>query len=881
MESQGDTKRFNFVGFRRRHQFALLLGGWMFTASGGLAQAQDQAPPASDTAPPAPDDESAPPAPDASPPDDAEPDAPAESPGPRVEPPALVELVEAEYPAEALAARQEGRVVLRLTIDAEGHVTEAEIAEGAGYGFDDAARAAAMRFRFSPAKRDGAPVAARILHAYDFRLPALPAASSVPPVAVAADETTKPSPPPQAAAQKPIEVTVRGYSEADQLRRSAEAVHVVETTEAKRRSQDLGEVLARTQGVAVQRSSGLGSDTRISLNGLTDDQIRFFLDGIPLHFMGYPFGIANVPVNLVERIEIYRGVVPVRFGADALGGAINLVSDQSLREGLHGAASFQAGSFGTYRATVSAHHRDKPSGWFTRVGAFLDLAENDYPMDIVVADASGQEVPARVHRFHDAYRARGANVEAGVMNKPWAKRLSLRGFITDHDKEVQHNLLMTFNPYGDVEYGQTSYGAVARYDNVFLEQLTLRAVAGYAYEHSSYSDLGECVYDWRGECIRDRAQPGERIGRAQDQDYFEHNVYGRVNVEWSFLPAHSLHLSVSPTYTERSGIEHRLANPDARDPLSAERKLGGVVTGLEYEIEALEGKLSNQLFLKDYLQALKSEDPLSNGVDFRREDRTTHRAGVGDSLRHSFLEWLYAKASYEWATRLPRADEIFGNAFPVAPNLSLRPEESHNFNLGLTVDALSTPVGELRADVNGFLREIEDLIRIVGDDESASYQNVRDARSLGIESALGWTSPRRYVALDGNATYVDFRNTSKDGPDADYEGDRIPNRPYLFATGSARFQLSNVAAPRDELSLTWTSRYVHSFFRGWESIGTDKPVVPQQLLHALDLTYFIQRDALDLSFSGEVQNLTDAEAFDYFGVPKPGRAFYFKTTVSH
>ena len=41
-----------------------------------------------------------------------------------------------------------------------------------------------------------------------------------------------------------------------------------------------------------------------------------------------PFGIANVPVNLIERVEIYRGVVPIRFGADALGGAVNLVSDQ-------------------------------------------------------------------------------------------------------------------------------------------------------------------------------------------------------------------------------------------------------------------------------------------------------------------------------------------------------------------------------------------------------------------------------------------------------------------------------------------------------------------------------------------------------------------------
>jgi vitamin B12 transporter len=695
------------------------------------------------------------------------------------------------------------------------------------------------------------------------------------------------SPPPQAEPQvsstgaQAVEVIVRGHSQAERLRRSAEAVHVVETEQAKRNSQDLGEVLARTQGVAVQRSSGLGSDTRISLNGLTDDQIRFFLDGIPLEFVGYPFGIANVPVNLVDRIEIYRGVVPVRFGADALGGAINLMSDHDREAGLHGAASFQGGSFGTYRATVNGHHFDERSGWLTRVGAFLDLAENDYPMEVLVPDATGQEVPARVHRVHDAYRARGVNLETGVVNRPWAKRLSLRGFVTDHDKEVPHNLFMTFNPYGDVEYAQTTYGLVARYENGFSRHVSLSAVAGYAYEHTAYSDLGDCVYSWFGECIRERAQPGERVGVAQDQGFFEHNIYGRVNLKWSPRPGHSLNLSVSPTYTQRSGVEHRLANPDARDPLSAERKLGGVVTGLAYDAKLIEQKLANQLFFKDYFQALRSEDPLSNGDDFRREDRATHRVGFGDSLSYNFVEWLYAKASYEWATRLPRPDEIFGNAFPVAPNLYLKPETSHNVNLGVTVDSLRVPIGELRADVNGFLRDASDLIRLVGDDESASYQNVRDARSLGVEAALGWTSVGEYVALDGNITYVDFRNTSKDGPDAAYEGDRIPNRPYFFGTGSARFQLSNMAVRGDALSLTWTSRYVHEFYRGWESIGTKKPVVPAQLLHAVAVTYFIQGDPLDLSFSGEAQNLTDAEAYDYFGVPKPGRAFYFKMTASH
>ena len=64
-------------------------------------------------------------------------------------------------------------------------------------------------------------------------------------------------------------------------------VEARETHEAQRHTADLGEVLARTEGIAVQRSGGLGSDTRLSLHGLSDDQIRVFLDGVPLELSGF------------------------------------------------------------------------------------------------------------------------------------------------------------------------------------------------------------------------------------------------------------------------------------------------------------------------------------------------------------------------------------------------------------------------------------------------------------------------------------------------------------------------------------------------------------------------------------------------------------------
>jgi vitamin B12 transporter len=820
--------------------------------------------------------------------------APTDAAPPALHPPQLVDFVEAEYPFAALGERREARVVLRLTIDAEGRVTEAAVIEPAGHGFDEATQSAALRFRFAPARRGEAPVAARILYAYEFRLPSpspspSPQAAAAgrapgvgqlePPLAVSTGQTAQPTVrlPPEAE-RAPFEVVVRGRTEAERLRHSAQAVHVVETEQAQRQTADLGEVLARSQGVGVRRGGGLGSGTRFSLNGLTDDQIRFFLDGIPLPFSGYPFGIANVPVNLVERVEVYRGVVPIRFGADALGGAVNLVTDDHVR-GTHGSASYQVGSFGTQRLSLGLRHLHEPSGFLTRVAAFFDYADNDYPIDVEMPDERGRLSPARVYRFHDAYRAAGANAEVGLVDRPWGKRLLLRAFITDYDKELQNNVVMTV-PYGEVEYGELATGASLRYENTFARRLTVEAVGGYAYTATKFLDVAECVYDWFGRCIRDRRVPGELEAQARDQVLWEHNAYGRIDLAWRVHPQHTARLSLAPTYTTRTGDERHQVDPAARDPLTRERDLMTLVSGLEYELDLFDDRLENMAFVKDYLQQARSEEPLPGGI-LRARDRDTHRFGVGNALRYRFFDWLYSKASYEWSTRLPRADEVFGDGMLVIANLELEPETSHNVNVGLTVDARETSAGALRADVSGFLREADQLIVLLGNDRLFSYQNVFGARSLGVEGALGWTSPGEYVALEGNISYLDFRNTSSEGTFGDFEGDRIPNRPYLFSNASARLKLRNVAAENDELALTWHTRYVHEFFRGWESVGLRqfKQVVPSQLLHSLALTHLVKGDPMALSFTGELQNITDQPAFDFFGVQRPGRSFYFKTTA--
>ncbi|HTV18566.1 MAG TPA: TonB family protein, partial [Polyangiaceae bacterium] len=480
--------------------------------------------------------------------------APAETPlpsppasvAPQVYPPTLIEFVEAEYPEAARAAGVEGTVVLTLDIDAEGRVTAVAVVSEPGLGLGTAAQSAALRFRFAPARRGDTPLPSRIAYRYEFRLPRAAEAAPVPPPTVEGAAAAPapagvapldggagavaPAAPVAAATSVPagsgLDVTARGDAMTERLRASAESVTVVETERAQRESADLGEVLARTAGVGVRRSGGLGSDVRFSLQGLSDDQVRFFIDGLPLEYSGYPFGIGNVPVNSIERVEIYAGVVPVRFGADALGGAVNLVTAPT--RGTRAAASYEAGSFGVQRASALAQVVSD-ADLFARIDGFFDLAKNDYPIDVEVPDESGRLTDATVYRFHDNYRAVGGGIEAGVLRQPWAKRLSARVFATDYDKDFQHNAVMTV-PYGEVTYGETVVGGNVRYEQTYADRLSLDAVAGYSYGRYRYVDVATCVYDWFGRCVTERTIPGEREGRPQDQLFWDHTAFGRANL---------------------------------------------------------------------------------------------------------------------------------------------------------------------------------------------------------------------------------------------------------------------------------------------------------------------------------------------------------------
>jgi hypothetical protein len=142
----------------------------------------------------------------------------------------------------------------------------------------------------------------------------------------------------------------------------------------------------------------------------------------------------------------------------------------------------------------------------------------------------------------------------------------------------------------------------------------------------------------------------------------------------------------------------------------------------------------------------------------------------------------------------------------VLANLELQPEVSHNANVGLRIEYRDGPSGGWTLDLNEFLRESDRLVVLLGNDRTFAHQNVYKARGLRIENAASWLSTGRHVGVDGMLTWQDVRNTSNEGTLGDFEGDRIPNRPYLFASWGAHLRFDALPGLEDTLEPFYSGR---------------------------------------------------------------------------
>ncbi len=672
--------------------------------------------------------------------------------------------------------------------------------------------------------------------------------------------------------------TVTAKTRTQQLKEEAYSVNALNINEIVSTLNSVTTAVDRTSGIRIREEGGVGSDFDLSINGLSGNAIRYFLDGMPLDAKGSGITLANLPVNLIERVEIYKGVIPAAFGSDALGGAINIVTNRRHRNYLDFSAS--AGSFHTAKTDLNAQYTLPRSGLIFRPVLSVNYSKNDYIMrDVKVRNEEHTAFVIKdLPRFHDDYRSLFGQLEAGVADRSWADAFFVSASLSHIDKDIQTGATQS-HVIGMAERHTQSFNVAARYEKAhFLtENLSLRASVSHTSDHSLVIDTTYRRYYWDGTYID--GSYSEIRGRGKT---LRHTVRPltvvRTNADYALAPGHGLSLNY---LLNRSG--NRQWDDWDDEYVPSNDVLAKHVIGLSYDQSFLNGRLSNVFFAKGYINHLKvgqSELSSTTGANDVPSDDTQFYPGYGVGSRFRMTEALSLKGSFEHSIRLPVVRELLGNGSTVYANLTLKPEVSDNFNLGLFGSHDLGSGHLLSYEVNGYIRLVDNFIQatIYETQGMMQYVNVAAVHIMGgdAEVRYDWAG-KLHLAL--NASYDDSRDRRKYTQAGDLSVtymNRTPNRPWVWCNAEAAYTFRNLIAGGDRLRLCCDYRWVHWFYLTWAAYGSasSKSKVPTQHLTDLSALYAWAGGRYNLSL--ECSNLFNALAFDNYMLQKPGRAFFLK-----
>ena len=208
-------------------------------------------------------------------------------------------------------------------------------------------------------------------------------------------------------------------------------VTVIRPEEYKGEQKDLPDLLKMVPGVHVREVNGKGQYTVVNVRGSTAAQVGVFVDGVMTNLGGdAAVDISTIPVKNVERIEVYRGYIPARFGGTFIGGVINVVTKKPTKANI--SAELGKASFGGKSASLEVVS-PLASGSLL-VGLNYEAAKGDFPYhNYSYDDPKNQK---EVQRVLDEYPSVIESIENSLTLDNWNKNkiedLYKRGEISEN-----------------------------------------------------------------------------------------------------------------------------------------------------------------------------------------------------------------------------------------------------------------------------------------------------------------------------------------------------------------------------------------------------------------------------------------------------------------
>ena len=664
---------------------------------------------------------------------------------------------------------------------------------------------------------------------------------------------------------------VLGKSKAQRHREVPSAITIIDSQELKYKTATLNEILDNAAGIKVAQQGGLGNASRIIIQGMDGKRIGIFINGMPMGNSD-EFQLSSIPIDMVDEVEIYKGIIPAWLGGDGLGGAVNIRLKDFKKNHLE--MAFEAASYNTYIGSLQLKHYLGKTSTALHAGATMNYAKNNYSF------SSPFELGRIIHRDHDAYTHGGFNV--GISSQQWwFDQFDLTLSADYYRKEIQGGLMNVQNNIQHAFTRTRSASTSLSLEKSFLKgKLTAQFHSIVGFSLVNQVDTSHYCYDFIGNRFPSGSGRGE-IGAVPNDSHDRHTtVRELLNLTYKI----GNNQLVTWTTNYRYGCKmpkDELADSYSRLPTSGyPSRLHSIVSGLTHELKLYGGKFTNELGIKlfnhhsevlPFAEAIMLQDKLKASTNH------STMAGWSEAVALHLLpnNALTLKAAVQSTVRMPIAEELFGDGVLLLPSEKLRPERSFNINAGAIwlINAMRYP--QVRIGINTFYMSAKDMIKLMYSSMNMAYDNIGKVRVMGIDMEME-SKLNRWLDLQGNITWQDARDMRKEavgGGENFHYRYRIPNMPYLFGNVGVRLHKDGLLSKSSSSAFASTFGFTKAFSYNWEASNHNTMLIPARYCWDVAVHHSFNKRC-QLSF--EIRNILNRENWAEFRYPMERRTFHLK-----
>lgn len=599
---------------------------------------------------------------------------------------------------------------------------------------------------------------------------------------------------------------------------------------------DISDALHRLPGINIRDYGGAGGMKTVSVRGFGTTHTGVIYDGIVLSdCQSGKIDLSRYSLDNVGSLSLIVGdnsdiFVPAKASASAASIIISSMSVPGPMDSLwHVTGQMRFGSFGTYNPYFKVGKSLTPKFSFSVIGEYTH-AKNDYPFTL-----ENGKLVTRERRNNSMM-----NSWHGEINTRWrltpASMLDAKVYYYDNNRQLPGPVIL-YNPICHEKLRDRNFFGQLTYKNLSLSKFSFQGLAKFNWDASLYHD-----------------EDGKYPGGILDEDYFQREVY--VSGSALYVPTDKLAFNYSADYFYNNLTTNQME----------------VVGPWRHSVlQSFTGKFQNSWLLAT-ARLLWSiyDNGVKEGISSKDENKLSPSLSVSVQPMRNRL--FFIRASYKNIFRMPTFNETY---YFRMGSTSLKPEDTDQFNLGLTWQYNSTNwLNALVLTGDVYYNNVKDkIVALPMNMFIWTMTNMDKARAFGADVTASATfniARGQNLVFAGNYSWqrVQPRTSPKD-PDYNKQVAYTP-----IHSGAASLSWEN----------PWVDVVVHTTGAS-DRYGTNSnlPITRikgyMEMGAALIRSFKIKRNTIDLRF--DMTNILDTQYEIVGNYPMPGRAWKFTLTYKY